>query len=431
MKAKWFTCVVILVFNPLFAPVALAEAPNGLTAEAISAYYNSEGINPSNSMGYIPPASANVEVVVNNSLYAGGLITAGLNQYLQNIRNQGYNPILTTTNFAGESALRTHLANRHNSQGLAGAVFIGDLPVANYEIAAHGSWKYEDFPCDLYFQDMDGTWGDSDSNGKYDSHTGDVAPEIWVGRLLTHTLTGLHPNRTEAGMLNDYFARNNAYRTSQLSLSNNGLAYVDDDWQGSASTWGNDMGAALGGTVTIVSDGATTVATDYKNRLQTEYEHVLLCAHSNSSLHRFKIGSAWTGGDVNNSDLEAVDPQVFFYNLFACSNADYTAGGYMAGEYVFGTDLGLLSVGSSKTGSMLHFGDYFDPLGEGEIFGEAWKNWWLARAASGFNDYEKDWHYGMTMIGDPLLLTQEFIPEPTTLSLLVLGGLALIRRRRK
>ena len=101
----------------------------------------------------------------------------------------------------------------------------------------------------------------------------------------------------------------------------------------------------------------------------------------------------------------------------------------MAGEYVFGTDMGLLAVGSTKNGSMLSFGDYFGPLGQGETFGDALLNWWLARAEDGLDSTERDWHYGITMLGDPLLLTQEFIPEPTCLLLLAAAAAAALRRR--
>lgn len=377
-----------------------------------------------------PPASTNVEIIVNNQLYTSGLISAGLNQYVQDLVVQGYNPTVTTTAFADESALRSHLAGRYNNDGLAGAVFIGDVHAAQFEIAAHGSWGYADFPCDLYYQDVDGTWADVNSNGKYDSHTGNVAPEIWVGRLLTHKLTSLHGGRTEAGMLNEYFTKNHAYRYNEMRVSEDGLAYVDDDWIPWATSWANDLQLATSGTVTCISNGTTTNATDYKARLPQEREHLLLCAHSNPTLHAFKVSGS--SDYIYNSELEGLDPGVLFYNLFCCSNAKYTTSGYMAGEYVFGTDMGLLSVGSTKTGSMLEFDDYYRPLGNGALFGEALLDWWLARAGGGFSEYERDWHYGMTMIGDPLLVTQQYlpIPEPATLSLLALAATVLVRRRR-
>ncbi len=392
-------------------------------------------VPPPATLADAPPPSSlgNVEIIVENSLYNSGEITAAINQYAQDIQLQGYTPTITTTPFADPNSLRTHLADRYNTDGLAGAVFVGDLPVFNFEIEEHTDWSYDYFPCDLYYEDLTGNWWDADVDGRIDTHSRYVAPEIWVGRLQTSNLTGLHPGRTEAGMLNEYFARNHAYRYGNLQVARTGLAYIDDDWASWAGTWGGNLDAAVEGATTIISDGATTTADDYKARIAQEYEHVLLCAHSDSSLHWFKIGDEWTGGLVYNDELEGVDPNVLFYNLFACSNARFTEDGYMAGEYVFGTDMGLLAVGSTKTGSMLEFQDYFNPLGLGETFGDAWLNWWNQRAISGFSTYEKDWHYGMVMIGDPLLVTQEYlpIPEPTTIALLAFGALAALRRRRK
>jgi hypothetical protein len=334
------------------------------------------------------------------------------------------------------AALRTHLANRRASTGLAGAVLIGDLPYARFE--RNGQFgnpnDYQAFACDLYYMDLNGSWSDADSNGILDTHAGNVVPEIWVGRLTASPLVGLQSGRTEAGLLNSYFQKDHQYRTKQRTLPKNGLAYIDDDWIPWASTWGGNLASSVWGTTTIVSDGATTTAADYKSRLQTEQlESLLLAAHSWSGGHSFKIGADWTGGSMANSEIQGLDPKVFFYNLFACSNSDYTASGYMGGEYVFGTTNGLLAVGATKTGGMLDFGWYYSPLGQGKTFGDAFQAWWLAEGQSGsYADWQKDWFYGMTLIGDPTLLTQAFIPEPATLALLALGlaGMVGLRSRR-
>jgi hypothetical protein len=105
----------------------------------------------------------------------------------------------------------------------------------------------------------------------------------------------------------------------------------------------------------------------------------------------------------------------------------------MAGEYVFGTNYGLLSVGSAKTGSMLDFDDYYKPLAAGKTFGDAYKDWWTYETASGVSSYQLDWFYGMTTIGDPTLRMQAFnVPEPTSAAMLVgLVGLVLLGWMRR
>jgi len=426
----------VLLVCALSAPAAgLGEEPC-VVLPSVEGYYQA---GTGDGVGVpLPPASARVEVVVNPQLYASGQVATDMARYVDDVVRQGYEPILTVAEFADAAALRSHLASGYAAGGLAGAVFVGEMPTAYYEIDEHDdvygyTWAYDSFPCDLYFQDLDGAWTDADADGSYDAHAGDVAPEIWLGRLATGRLTGLHPGRTEDGLLNGYFARNHDYRFGRLEVSRDGLAYIDDDWAGPwGDRWSNELALAVTGSVTQIDHGATTTAADYKMRLKQAREHVLLCAHSNPTLHRFKIGSTWGGGYFLNEDLAGTDPNVLFYNLYACSGARYDTDGFIAGEYVFGTDMGLLAVGSTKTGSMLEFDDYFGPLGEGETFGEAWLNWWTMRAQGGFSESEKDWHYGMTLLGDPLLVTQEYlpIPEPATLTLLAAGAALLLRRRR-
>ena len=375
-----------------------------------------------------------VDVIVNPSLYAGGGITASLNQYLADLRTQGYAPTLVTSGFATPADLRGYLAERDASVALAGAVLVGDLPVAHFERRGQfgNAADYQRFASDLYYQDLSGAWGDADGNGTLDTHSGAVAPDIWMGRLTTSTLVSLHAGRSEAGLLNQYFQKNHDYRTGVLRASAAGLAYVDDDWRAYAPMWSQDISQSLAGRVTNVSSVGATTAADYRDRLQTAYESVLLGAHSTATWSGFKTGgSDFSGGGLSSYELEAVAPQALFYNLFACSGAAFETEGYMAGEYVFGAGQGLLAVGSTKTGSMMDFWRYYASLGDGRTFGEAMMDWWGNELPGGPpSSYAMDWFYGMTLIGDPTLLTQDNIPEPIC-ALLLLTGLAWLTRRRK
>ncbi len=56
---------------------------------------------------------------------------------------------------------------------------VGSIPVAWFEMSDdfHGA---AEFPCDLFYMDLNGTWNDPDGDGKYSGHPTNVAPEIWV-----------------------------------------------------------------------------------------------------------------------------------------------------------------------------------------------------------------------------------------------------------
>jgi hypothetical protein len=51
---------------------------------------------------------------------------------------------------------------------------------------------------------------------------------------------------------------------------------------------------------------------------------------------------------------------------------------------------------------MLNFADFTHPLSEGECIGEAFRRWFDAQ--SPFQQWEREWYYGMIVCGDPTLV---------------------------
>jgi hypothetical protein len=72
--------------------------------------------------------------------------------------------------------------------------------------------------------------------------------------------------------------------------------------------------------------------------------------------------------------------------------------------YVFGTQTGLAAVGSTKSGAMLQFNQFYAPLGQGDTFGTAMFKWWEYIQQGGFSQSEMYWHLGMTILGDPTIV---------------------------
>ena len=116
----------------------------------------------------------------------------------------------------------------------------------------------------------------------------------------------------------------------------------------------------------------------------------------------FNIGTFYDRGDwVLSEDVQARDPPVLFYNLFACGPGRFTDENYLAGAYIYHTTYGLITIASSKSGSMLNFDDFYRPLGDGKCIGEAFYDWFDAQAP--FALWEQEWYYGMVICGDPTL----------------------------
>ena len=339
-------------------------------------------------------------ILVNASLYDD--IEFSIDRYKTELTGEGYDVEVCITTGGTPEDLRAFLQGRYSS-GMEGCVLIGDFPVPWFETV--GCWDYpeevEQFPCDLFYMDLDGVFEDTDFDNRYDTHTGDVAPEIWLGRLPASRL--IIGGSEEVSLLQNYFEKNHRYRSELRPLNRRALLYVDDDWA-PGDWWNENLGLCYADR-TLVDDENTTYDVDYEDRLTHNYEFIQVCAHSTATYHVFSRPEG-SGGKTNVEEVVAIDPAAYFYNLFACSNARYIEYNYMAGWYIFCQEYGLAALGSTKTGSMLDFDYFYAPFGEGKPIGEAFRDWFAMIADYGFDEWETCWFYGMTLIGDPTLVRQ-------------------------
>ncbi|UCF08954.1 MAG: IPT/TIG domain-containing protein, partial [Thermoplasmata archaeon] len=326
-------------------------------------------------------------VLVNSGLYPG--IQNKLNRYISDLTSDGYSVELYTTSGGTPQELKTFITA--NAENLVGCLFVGDHPVAWYELNV---WGYEQFPCDLYYMDLDGNWYDNDSDGRWDGHTagsGDEGPEIFIGHMDASMMSG-----NEAQITNDYLDKNHSYRIGELFVPGYALSYTEDDW-----AYDTGIRRDIKHAYACFDDiyAPDTNRDDYVNNRvpNTNYEFVQMCCHSSSTGHYFTRGGwAW------NYQIQETIPHATFFNLFACSSLRYTDQDYLGGSYIYDTSETSLSViGSTKTGSMLVFSAFYQPFGSGETFGEAFRQWFNTIAP--YNSQEKAWHFGMTITGDPFL----------------------------
>jgi hypothetical protein len=326
-------------------------------------------------------------VLVNETLYSG--IQTRLDRYVADLEDDGYTVEVYTLTGGTPENLKTFIIN--HSTDLAGCVFVGDFPVAWHESDV---WGHEEYPCDLFFMDLDGTWSDNDLDGIYDGHSagsGDEGPEIFIGHIDASMMSG-----DEVSITNEYLDKNHNYRTGGIYTPDYALSYTEDDW-----AMYMDMRTDIQYSYPDFDDvpAPDTNADDYvDNRVPSpDYEFIQLCCHSSDILHQFT-----RGGNVYNSEIKAAVPHAMFYNLFCCSTLRYTTSNFLGGSYIYDTSTTSLGViGSAKTGSMLVFWAFYQPFGAGECFGEAFRQWFNYLAP--YDNEEIGWHFGMTIAGDPFL----------------------------
>ncbi len=212
-------------------------------------------------------------ILVNEDLYPQ--ISTMLWQYISDLLVEGYQIIETTTSGGTPEEIKAWIQEQY-SFGVTGVLFIGDIPAAWAEVSG------DQFPSDLFYMDLDGTWQDANGDGIYESHSagsGDMGPEVYVGRIYATTLT----YDSEANMVNEYFAKAHAYRMGELTQPWRGLEYVEEDWF--------DMDVNLDNVyadnVTRYDFGFLTTAEDYLNQMDLGQHFVQVCVHSYSGGHYF------------------------------------------------------------------------------------------------------------------------------------------------
>ncbi|MGQ9706032.1 MAG: T9SS type A sorting domain-containing protein [bacterium] len=336
-------------------------------------------------------------IVVNDQLYPQ--ISNKLSDFITQTESNGYKVELWSGAYATAEDLRNDLKEYYDEKGFYYCFMIGTLPVALSEIGFFDG-ETTPYPIDLFFMDLNGIWKDNDNDGYYDEHTGDVKPEISFGRVYAGKLEyGLeYSGALEADFTNNYIDKVITYCNGEYNdIKRRALSFIDDDWFNWSNEWSNALRYCYKD-VEVVAD-SRTIDTEYEDRLDNNYETILLCAHSNPNAHYFKIGSEWTGGQTWYYEVYNIKPVCNFFNLFACSNCQYTYKNCMGCWYIHNpSNYGLTAVGSTKTGSMLYFEGFYAFLGIGYNFGDAFRKWF-----SIYGEQDRRWFYGMTLLGNPLL----------------------------
>ena len=185
-----------------------------------------------------PPLGSQVELLVNAGLWVNCEST--LTHYVRDLEDENWTVRVDTVRQGSAEDIRSLLQSLPN---LEGVVMVGDLPVPWFQMLDDFEQNdtidgYEEFPVDLFYTDLDGFWSDSlhyekidgrdtlvaGQDGIYDQHSGDRAPEIWLGRVTAS------PLGDEQQLVEHYFDKAHRYRRGELALNVRALIYVDDDW---------------------------------------------------------------------------------------------------------------------------------------------------------------------------------------------------------
>ena len=314
-----------------------------------------------------------------------------INVYCSTLIDVGYDIIVFETSGITVENLKNQILNYwSDGYDLAGIVLIGDFPVAWFK-------HDEEFPCDLFLMDMDGEWIDSDGDGLYDSHCdgdGDTAPEIYIGRIDASNVPSV--NRGSIGIVKKYLRKVNEFWKDNITQNDFALTYIDHDWSG-CTDMKHDIGYLYENYEVMTYPDVNR--DDYlNNRLSGSYEFIQLSCHSKSFGHLFD-----NGGLAFSSNIRSAQPIALFYNLYCCYALRFTEYNCLGNAYILNTDSPSLAVvGSTKSGSMRDYKQFYESFGQGSSFGKSLKIWFEDKYP--YDKYDIASYYGLTILGDPTLM---------------------------
>jgi len=353
-----------------------------------------------------------VLVLANAQLYDDDQAKPRIDRYVQDIHVGHECPVALETIEGGSPESLKALIREYYAAGLSGVVLIGRLPAAWFEVPNdhywwEGGYGYANWTCDLFFMDLDGQWEDRDGNGIYDFHTqglGDRGPEIFIGRIDASTMGSYG---TEVELLARYLDKDHTYWAGDLEFQNYGLVYTDHDWANTSTYYFRNL-YGLGHYDALKWQDSLdnrVYKQDYLDlRLpDTFYGFTQIWTHAAYTHHSFHMG-----GDCYESEVNSRNPRSLGYNINGCHACDWAAGlgnYFLGGGYIFNhSPSSLAVVGTTKVGGMLGFESFYQSLGENHCLGTAFLDWFADRLHSSEEyGFILGWHYGMVLIGDPLI----------------------------
>lgn len=342
-----------------------------------------------------PPGTRSFLVVVESSLHEP--LRPSFEQYAETMALAGYEVHVEA--WAPESVderdklleLHTLLFSYVDSHGVEGALLVGDLPAAMFRFP---NGNREIFPTDLYLQDRDARFIDTNNDGYFDRCL-DPHHELEVD-IYTSRLIG-----TEAQLL-AYFARAERYRREGPLVDRSAYIFIDDDWSGMDTSDAFHLDQ-LYREVEIVQARADSSLENYTEKLTGGgAEFVYQWVHGAPP----GTYSGWLAFDhMGAQDKLFADAiiesnfQASFVNMANCYGARFTDVQLSVAEaYTVGTDYGLAVIGSTKVGAVADPRPFHESLANGKRWGEAYQEWFNNEGMK-----NESWHLGIVLMGDPLL----------------------------
>ncbi len=273
-------------------------------------------------------------------------------------------------------SLKDYVKNYYETKDLRGVLFIGDVPTGEFynpEQSSDSVFNSEGyFLSDAIYQDLLDACiyspklkaFDYTKNPSQCANGTNLSP-YWVARLTPNSTT-----ESSVSLLKNYFVRNHAFRTGQISFSKTFIGYLPMVASADASERTRtieNFKTSMAAYNTYTSPGTAKLSFDDSKQADDEYlsalakpagaEAVLFNGHGAPTFHQHNI----TPSSLSSTNF-------VFLNLLSCSVGRFTTPDYLGGKYLFSGGLIELSATTPVFATSAFDRDAYEALSEGVPF---------------------------------------------------------------
>ena len=367
---------------PLALAMAIAMAALGILPPAMARSNPPAQSTPNGSAA--PPAGGTVYLVLPTELAQA--LQPELQRFGEDLAEEGLALEIKAGQWTDPAQLRATLQQGWQTQGLVGAILVGDIPSIRYNHRPRTDY-YHDYPTDMYYMDLDGGWQDQDGDGTYDQWDASE-PEIWVSRLRADNLPLLGD---EVSLLRAYFDRNHAYRSGTLELPPERALVVYhnidvlrsqqefDGWGASPDLLFDQVQVRGPASPQELSEDPGDPITQQARRdwlaaLQDPegYQLMVLNTASYPTQHMFAGAYEGDSNQLSAAEIAQMGPKRALWFHFLTSEVGYhPAADYLGGVYLFDSPTALAAYAGLQHSGVAASRALYQALADGASFGEA------------------------------------------------------------
>ncbi|MBU0975184.1 MAG: hypothetical protein ABIE03_03965 [Patescibacteria group bacterium] len=307
--------------------------------------------------------------------------------------------------------IRDVLIDYYNNKSIQGAILVGRIPYSLWE----NGWDENKGVNSFFYEDLDGSWYDNDSDGYYDYHTWGTndGPEIWVSWIYPSDVSPTQNTKD----LTYFFSKTHDYYTGNIQYNERSLIMLHTDWSQDMDFYYEKISDIYGPEVDTrggFDSSGNRIEVDgleYLSLIKNPYQMTLLYVHGDNNTHYPNINH------IKKEKLEQNGGGSIITFIGGCHTGDLLESKQdipIAETYLFRMPIGLVSTATTWSYGPEELQEVTEALNENINFADAWFSKQTYRNNSTFykkrygDDFDPNIHmFGEILFGNPLIKLNE------------------------